>query len=598
MFFCILFGASQTAVLAMKRQHEEDFLGASRASTKFSEFNSLSSNDIKINHQQLKKSVEECYENIGKCFSPGGKWEQRGNFNFKKGVNLCAGGIQWIVQTETNMYMSEFQELIDSEGKKLISSNTSSFQWKTDILDEKDFHMLSWPTKRKDTFHTFSLMERDLILRPVSFSDLNNNFYKEIYKESFKKINFFINNTISLIKNIILKKISFNSLSKEERGTLKNLELLFIKRRFLYIPGNEKEATDYYDRNDPLQLENFLKDYEEGRLAEERINVENVGSIAPKTLLRDELNEFLTKNCKSDLAKYSYLLHTDKNEYKNFSTDDNIISNIRKYYPLDLEKEIDIYHSEPLLSWFVNKNIQLMKNNLLENFEKEKGHPDILNVLPIFFFYTERQTCPSCENIVQKMACDAYVPIIAFNEIYKPDYVFLSGNRLPFESRAFTPPYSILPQNYRFFFSILEKLKSSKQPTELNPEPFQIDYNKKIQQFYNFFEKSQELNKNKINKIEEKIESLEKNQKEYFLIVENILKENKEENLIYKAFMLNNNFQIDMISSMKEQLELEKSNNQMIKSFFNNRDNNFLEEVDTLNDFTKNFQKIPLQYKI
>lgn len=590
-------GFSQAALLAMEPEIPDKFSLHStklKSAESFFEFQGLSLDNIKSNHQRLKTSVDNCYEDAKKHFVPGGKWNNRNDFDFKKGVNLCGIGVQWVIQTAETQYISEFQELTDSNGKKLISSNTSSFQWNSTVMEELNFHVLSWPVVRNAGFNAYDLMIKD-VPKPSLLWQISDSFFIEIYKESFNAVKVFLEKSFKFIENKVLKNIPFNSLKEEEKKLLEKFEDFFPNRDFLYWPPKSKKPNNYfYEKNLPTLI-SFLNSYKSSLLGNEKIDIEVV--LQNNDLFKEKLY-FLSNNPYSDLSKYSYLLNINKNEYKNIKENDNLIIDTRENYPLDVNYEIDIFHSEPLLSWCVDKNIESMRFNILKKFNEQKENEKIRNIFPIFFFYTERQTCPSCENIIQKTACGKYVPLIAFNNSYPPDYVLLSGSRLPLSSRNFTPPYSTPPSNSFLPFLLLEKLKDIKEPTDLHPEPFQVNYNKNYNQFFSFVKETQKSTQNKMKTMEDNFNSLNKIHKQCKLNFNFLPKNDVEENLIYKALSLNNDFQDLMLNLMNTQIEVEK--NLMIKTegFIKIQEENLSYEESILIDFKNSFQRIPIQYNM
>lgn len=56
----------------------------------------------------------------------------------------------------------------------------------------------------------------------------------------------------------------------------------------------------------------------------------------------------------------------------------------------------------------------------LDDIEIEEESNDKIEILyPIIHFHTRRQTCPDCENLIQKSAKKFnYVPIISFSDLY------------------------------------------------------------------------------------------------------------------------------------------------------------------------------------
>ncbi|MBL8676254.1 MAG: hypothetical protein JNJ47_02345 [Alphaproteobacteria bacterium] len=389
----------------------------------FTDFTGLSLDDVRQNHQRLKQSVDNCYKEAKKHFA---KIDEPWS-------NLCAVGVRWVIQTENNRLITDFDIIKDSNKKLLISSNSSSPQWKSSIVDEESFHMLSWPTiDTRDTFNTFDLMVKNMRL-PEYLGDITNPLYLTVYPRSLGELKPFLDQ----IKEIVSKNIPFRNLSSQDKQSLINLGKLF-RRQFLH--PRRGNPTDYH--GGISNLRDFFKAYDQGQLVQEEINI---GAIVKPALLQEEKIKFLKENPNSVLSKFSHLLGVDKDTYEGFSANENIINDIRKIYPLDKRNEMDITHSESLLAWWVNRNFikmrQKIENDFYESgFYKSNQVSPLIDCFPIFFFYTDRQTCPSCENIIQSLAYGNYIPLISFSDIFSPDYAFLSGVRIPVQKSAYTLP--------------------------------------------------------------------------------------------------------------------------------------------------------------
>ncbi len=216
------------------------------ASTHHEESFEITGENILANHKVLKTSVDDCYNkienNLKSYFDPGEKWEKEGGFDLKKGINLCAAGVEWVQKHNDKYYITELQPIISKTGKKLIFSNTSTGQWHNNIIND-EYQILAWPyTKRLEVYDfNFFDEQKNIILncfknkkelRPtVYLSEILPNSLKN-YK-SYKDINILekdIQNELSYTKrkySLSLDKSieEYNSLFKES-----NDPVAFIKK--------------------------------------------------------------------------------------------------------------------------------------------------------------------------------------------------------------------------------------------------------------------------------------------------------------------------------------------------------------------------------
>ena len=357
------------------------------ASIQREEFVEMTGERILKNHQSLKAVVNDCYSKIEKnmrnYFSPGKNWETRGDFDLKKGINLCAAGIEWIQSRDDKFYITEFQPLISSKtGKSLIFSNTTPDQWYNNIINDQ-YQILAWPyTKRQEIY------------------DVN-----------------FLNEQAKIMLDCFKQK-------RELRKTVYLSEIL---------PNSVKNYEKY------KEVDSLEKD------------------------IQEELNK--TKN------KYYYALDTSPKEYETlFKASKDPVSFIKKNKALEkytTTKDIDFFHSEPLLCWWLAQNLHQQVPTKKEGFT---------SVFPLISLYTERQTCSiPCEEIIQRLAhykSFKFIPLISFNSEYKKNKYILVQSQLvsmPEES-DFHVPYSIIEPNLRMSFGNLKN--------NLNiQEPYTLDWN-------------------------------------------------------------------------------------------------------------------------
>lgn len=102
------------------------------------------------------------------------------------------------------------------------------------------------------------------------------------------------------------------------------------------------------------------------------------------------------------------------------------------YEPLDFET---FKHAEPLLVKWIEENLKNLQAQHLKGFlEEGKIEENKLKILyPIIHFHTRRQTCPHCENLIQKSAKKfKYVPIISFSKIYFADNKEISEKKISY----------------------------------------------------------------------------------------------------------------------------------------------------------------------
>lgn len=112
------------------------------------------------------------------------------------------------------------------------------------------------------------------------------------------------------------------------------------------------------------------------------------------------------------------------------------------------------------------------------------------------------------------MAFNQYIPILCFKKNYSPDFILLGGSKFSFQAKDFTPPYSTLPVKYNLPFFLLDKLKGTKEPTDLHQQAFQENYNENFREIFSFIEENQGVTQRKIMAMGENVKSLEDVEKE------------------------------------------------------------------------------------
>lgn len=111
----------------------------------------LTGEEILENHRTLKAAVDDCYSQIiGETPEHYQDYFYKSyeEFDFKKCVNFCIGGIQWLMKKKDSeeYNISDFSIFTGKTGKTLIFSNTSTYQWTGKILDH--YQILSWPYEK------------------------------------------------------------------------------------------------------------------------------------------------------------------------------------------------------------------------------------------------------------------------------------------------------------------------------------------------------------------------------------------------------------------------------------------------------------------
>ena len=92
----------------------------------------------------------------------------------------------------------------------------------------------------------------------------------------------------------------------------------------------------------------------------------------------------------------------------------------------------DMKHAEPLLIWKLERNISKIKEKFLKELTEtwEIENKDIMSEAgnsfvieqTIVHFYTKKQTCYRCEQLIQSSAqAFGYIPIISFSDLYFSD---------------------------------------------------------------------------------------------------------------------------------------------------------------------------------
>lgn len=147
----------------------------------------LTGEEIIKNHQILKEQVDQCYSQISgntqthyQEYFP----QPYPDFDFQKGVNFCAGGIQWLMKKKASeeYTITDFFVFKGKTGKFLIFSNTSTYQWTGKSLD--DYQILSWPYEKK---------RKVLELYDASFIDSKHKQLKQWRSDHRKKFdNYYI----------------------------------------------------------------------------------------------------------------------------------------------------------------------------------------------------------------------------------------------------------------------------------------------------------------------------------------------------------------------------------------------------------------------
>jgi hypothetical protein len=264
---------------------------------------------------------------------------------------------------------------------------------------------------------------------------------------------------------------------------------------------------------------------------------------------------------------------------------------------------MDIFHSEPLLSWWIDRNIEKDLNNILAKFlEKNSQEGEVLEIFPVFFFYTERQTCPSCENIIQRKAYNQYIPIMAFNNLYSPDYILLSGSKVSFHKQSYTHPYSLLSQrpNLSLSFLSLKKIMTIKEPMDLHSESLEVDYERIFKRDIDFMKQVQSSSQENVNRTEILLHSLEEIQNTSKLNLDILTKNDKdnENKPECKALLLNHDFQGFIIQWLRQQAMLEAELINKTDSFIQTQEGDLNSEQNVLRNLRNNFQRLPIQYKI
>jgi hypothetical protein len=127
-------------------------------------------------------------------------------------------------------------------------------------------------------------------------------------------------------------------------------------------------------------------------------------------------------------------------------------------------------HSEPLLVWWIERHLEILTSNFLEELMGKSMYDskdDIKILYPIIHFHTRRQTCPDCENLIQKSAKKfGYVPIISFSDIYlteKNNVGFIPCTSSLNVVEKFILPFSTFKNNF-LDVDMLEQLKLYKKP--------------------------------------------------------------------------------------------------------------------------------------
>ncbi len=216
------------------------------------EFKEITSDEIKKNHLQLKKIVDNCYNKSIGYFDPQG--EPRPDFDFKKAINLAAVGFQWVIVTEENNWITDFQVLESSQRKPLIVSNTSAYQWDSAISNEEDFHMISWPRTGR-SFYSFELIKKKL-KHPGTVGDLYHPYFRDIYRTTLATADNTINAYIHSLTQLTKKR--FRDIKPNDLKFLKVLENVFDITLIYY--NNRREPTEFFSKSGRRSIDYLLEE--------------------------------------------------------------------------------------------------------------------------------------------------------------------------------------------------------------------------------------------------------------------------------------------------------------------------------------------------
>lgn len=170
------------------------------------------------------------------------------------------------------------------------------------------------------------------------------------------------------------------------------------------------------------------------------------------------------------LEKYDDLLKTPNHGR-------NPIYHLKTQYNIASYK--DMKHAEPLSVWWLDRHINSLKkaclNKLREDEKKESDNENVVMedennmeiLYPVIHFYTRRQTCTDCENLIQKSAKKfGYIPIISFSDLYLTEKSVIGS--IPCKSLSngkdeYMLPFSKLKNNF-LDINMLEQLTLYSKP--------------------------------------------------------------------------------------------------------------------------------------
>lgn len=227
--------------------------GNLKASIQHEEFVEITGGSILKNHESLKFVVGDCYNKIEKdlkkYFYPGKKWEESGGFDLKKGINLCAAGVEWVYKKDDKYYITEFKPLVSTNGKKLIFSNTTTDQWYDNNIND-EYQILSWPYTKRHEAYTIKFLEEQANLIVTAFQDKKDItpsvYLSEILPNSLKTYKSY--KDIKTLKEDIKKELnnSKNKFSSSLGSSINEYGNLFEKKLDPVSFIKEEEALKKY----------------------------------------------------------------------------------------------------------------------------------------------------------------------------------------------------------------------------------------------------------------------------------------------------------------------------------------------------------------
>jgi hypothetical protein len=551
----------------------------------------LKKEDIKANHAKLKSIVNSCYiqigENYGNYFNPGEKWQDKGNFIFKMSVNFCAMGIQWAVKTKNTTILTDFEILKDLFDKTLIASNTSAFQWEPEIKDLKDFHVLAWPCDktRSRNFYSYELMKVNYKpSKPLNILEARSPGYLKVNVSEMKQL-------INFMGKIVNEKTLFRDLTSNQIDFLKKAEEFFPEFSFLYC-NKIGYPINFFNINRCSNIKIFLLKFkfiigQQFKFNENSFNELPINDIyftrhhVQTSFPEEDCEFFLDDSRISPLDLYAYLLNQSKTNYKGLTS--NPIEETRKIYPSYMGEEIDIFHSESLFTWVLTQHSSLIGEMYQEQRKKIEG--EIVSAVPLYYFYTERQTCPSCENIVQKKSFkEQYVPIISFKDVYSPEYILSGAFHLKFpKNNKINYPYTEYAMLPELSFMDLVGLTTFTVP--LDTQTIQLQSN-----YISFLQRNLKLMETDVEKIQKEIEEMccLINYQGGSSVKKPVPIENSQSPQTFESRIIN--YFKYKISSEKQALEEKEYAIQQQKKEINGE--------NTMLKLKEKLQRIPIQYKL